>query len=57
MPGYEEIELYFINDTPELMGGSLRAEFATNRPGVEIYCQIVQLGGKQDCKETIFYYK
>ena len=47
------IDLYFINNTPELVGGSVSAEFAANRPGLEISCHLTHLdefGFKQDCK-------
>ena len=47
------LDLYFINNTPELVGGSVSAEFAANRPGLEISCHLKHLdefGFKQDCK-------
>ena len=47
------IDLYFINNTPELVGGSVSAEFAANRPGLEISCHVLRLddvGFRQDCK-------
>ena len=44
------IDLYFINDTPELVGGSVSAEFAANRPGLEISCHLTRFDSRQDCK-------
>jgi len=47
---FSAIDLYFINNTPELMGGSVSAEFTANRPGLKIFCQLTHLDKTQDCK-------
>ena len=49
------IDLYFINNTPELVGGSVSAEFAFNRHGLRISCHLTHLDGKQDCKLDTTY--
>ena len=51
IPATEPLEVYFINDTPQLSGGSVFAEFETNRPGVEMRCHLTHLDSAlQDCK-------
>ena len=51
-----EIDLYFINDTPLLVGGTVYAEFTADRPGLRFFCHLTHFddpGFRQDCKSKI----
>ena len=63
-PFTDGLDLYFINDTPQVDGtGGLRAQFRTNRPGPDVVltCRLTGRSGRgadnilfdltQDCKQ------
>ena len=52
-----EIVLYFINETPLLVGGSVYAEFEANRDGLDFYCHLTHFDAydfRENCKCNVF---
>ena len=48
-----EIDFYFINNTPVLVGGRVSAEFRADRIGLQFYCHLTHLDDsnfRENCK-------
>ena len=51
--GSQELEVYFVNNTPVVTKDRIYAEFESNRPGVSLLCHLIRFDNtKEDCTFT-----
>ena len=51
--GSQELEVYFVNNTPVVTKDRIYAEFESNRPGVSLLCHLLRFDNtKEDCTFT-----